>query len=73
MAPYAFMKVAEGWAPLCKFLNTPIPDGPFPRVNDTEELRKVFAGFKRMGWMIVLGIPTLVGMATVAAAYFWFG
>lgn len=28
--------VKQGWAPLCKFLNTPVPDTPFPRENSTE-------------------------------------
>jgi hypothetical protein len=27
--------VKEGWAPLCHFLEVPIPDQPFPRLNDT--------------------------------------
>jgi hypothetical protein len=27
--------VKEGWAPLCRFLEVPIPDQPFPRLNDT--------------------------------------
>ncbi|HET9341333.1 MAG TPA: sulfotransferase [Candidatus Eremiobacteraceae bacterium] len=27
--------VKEGWAPLCDFLGVPVPDEPFPRVNDT--------------------------------------
>jgi hypothetical protein len=27
--------VREGWAPLCRFLEVPIPDEPFPRLNDT--------------------------------------
>jgi len=27
-------KLAQGWEPLCKFLGKPIPDCPFPRVND---------------------------------------
>jgi len=26
--------VSEGWAPLCQFLDVPIPDEPFPHVND---------------------------------------
>ena len=30
--------VKEGWEPLCKFLNVPIPDQPFPRSNDTKSL-----------------------------------
>jgi len=31
----------QGWEPLCKFLGKPIPDVPFPRINDTEELNRL--------------------------------
>jgi hypothetical protein len=27
--------VREGWEPLCRFLDVPVPDHPFPRLNDT--------------------------------------
>jgi hypothetical protein len=27
--------VQEGWEPLCTFLGVPVPDDPFPRLNDT--------------------------------------
>lgn len=27
--------VREGWAPLCRFLEVPVPEEPFPRLNDT--------------------------------------
>ncbi len=30
--------VADGWEPLCDFLDVPVPERPFPRVND----KKVF-------------------------------
>ncbi len=29
--------VKAGWEPLCKFLNVPVPDKPFPKTNSTEE------------------------------------
>jgi hypothetical protein len=29
-------RVAQGWEPLCAFLGAPVPDEPFPRVNDRE-------------------------------------
>lgn len=32
--------VKEGWEPLCKFLGVPVPDEPFPNVNDREEIKK---------------------------------
>jgi hypothetical protein len=28
---------ADGWEPLCAFLEVPVPDEPFPRANDTKE------------------------------------
>lgn len=27
--------VKEGWEPLCRFLEVPVPEDPFPRLNDT--------------------------------------
>eukprot|EP00439_Symbiodinium_sp_Y106_P015956 s969_g2.t1 len=33
------VKATEGWEPLCKFLGKPIPEVPFPNVNDKEELK----------------------------------
>lgn len=29
-------KVGDGWEPLCEFLGKPVPDTPFPNVNDKE-------------------------------------
>jgi len=29
----------QGWDPLCKFLNVPVPDAPFPHTNTTEEFQ----------------------------------
>ena len=29
--------VTEGWEPLCEFLQVPVPDAPFPHVNDSKE------------------------------------
>jgi hypothetical protein len=28
--------VQEGWEPLCEFLEVPVPDTPFPRLNDSK-------------------------------------
>lgn len=30
-------EVKDGWEPLCQFLGVPVPESPFPRVNDTKE------------------------------------
>ena len=29
--------VAEGWEPLCAFLEAPVPSTPFPRLNDARQ------------------------------------
>jgi hypothetical protein len=29
--------VADGWEPLCEFLGVPVPEQPFPRVNDSAQ------------------------------------
>jgi len=34
--------VADGWDPLCRFLQQPVPDEPFPHVNASEEFRRRF-------------------------------
>ncbi|KAI9728247.1 MAG: hypothetical protein M1834_007740 [Cirrosporium novae-zelandiae] len=65
-------KFSDGWEPLCKFLGKPIPDVPFPRANDAQEMqdrltvvlkRAVIKGVRRLAWlgspMVVLGIATL--------------
>ena len=37
--------VAEGWEPLCEFLEVPVPAAPFPRVNDRREfLNRIIDG-----------------------------
>ncbi|MQY07457.1 sulfotransferase family protein [Actinomadura macrotermitis] len=33
-------EVAQGWEPLCAFLGVPVPDEPFPRVNDTAQFQE---------------------------------
>lgn len=30
--------VAEGWEPLCEFLNVPVPATPFPRISSRAEM-----------------------------------
>ncbi|HEV3312380.1 MAG TPA: sulfotransferase [Chloroflexota bacterium] len=39
-------QVSEGWGPLCRFLEVPIPEGPFPHENDTASFRKDILGIE---------------------------
>ena len=33
-------EVGQGWGPLCEFLGVEEPEGPFPRLNDTAQMRR---------------------------------
>jgi len=35
--------LGDGWAPLCRFLERPVPEIPFPRTNSTAEFKAMFA------------------------------
>jgi hypothetical protein len=55
-------EVKEGWGPLCEFLGVPVPDEPFPRLNDTAQMRR---GMKTMR---ALTIAVRVAPALLVAA-----
>lgn len=38
------LDVAEGWEPLCRFLDVPVPPTPFPRTHAREEFWEHFGG-----------------------------
>ncbi len=38
--------VADGWDPLCTFLDVPVPDRPFPHLNDAVVTRRVVASVR---------------------------
>jgi hypothetical protein len=39
-------KVQDGWQPLCKFLDLPVPEIPFPHVNTKDEHIRMMAAMK---------------------------
>ena len=49
--------VREGWAPLCKFLDRPVPDIPFPNVNDTAMMWRSLNIVRIVCWFVVLVVP----------------
>jgi hypothetical protein len=44
----------DGWEPLCKFLGVPVPEVPFPRVNDTAEFKRRVVAATVISWVILL-------------------
>lgn len=54
--------VKEGWEPLCKFLNLPVPEGvPFPNTNDSKMMKARFRKMKIMSYLLVFGLPLILG------------
>ncbi|TRY78757.1 hypothetical protein TCAL_09467 [Tigriopus californicus] len=54
-------EVKEGWKPLCQFLDLPIPNVPFPRLNDTASMAQTHSNLEYLANAIVFGIPAFVG------------
>ncbi|KAF4233517.1 hypothetical protein CNMCM8980_010234 [Aspergillus fumigatiaffinis] len=63
----------DGWEPLCQFLGVPIPDEPFPHVNNTEQ----FLNGRRRRWWRTVGLlvakVSAPVLAVVAAAWWSWG
>ncbi|KAI2818928.1 hypothetical protein CBS63078_3626 [Aspergillus niger] len=62
-------RLSEGWGPLCEFLGKPVPDVPFPHLNEKkwldEKVRIVmWRGMMRLGWRVGLWV---FGPVVVAA------
>ena len=46
----------EGWPPLCEFLGKPVPDTPYPRVNEAKDIKRmlvVLRWLNRLPWILV--------------------
>lgn len=61
--------VKDGWEPLCKFVNAPVPDLPFPRANDRETMAKSINKVRNIGWAIVLGTPMILATMGYGVVY----
>ena len=59
-------EVKQGWEPLCAFLDKPVPETPFPHVNDTDEFLGTIRRVK-----LVFGAIHLAVVALVLGAAWW--
>ena len=68
-------RLKDGWGPLCRFLNRPEPDAPFPHVNEAAVLEGRFAQLRRQAaWKYASDAGVLVaalGVGVAAAAVGW--
>jgi hypothetical protein len=46
-------EVKQGWGPLCAFLGVPVPDAPFPRVNDAAEFQRRTRVATALAWLLL--------------------
>ena len=57
-------EVKDGWEPLCQFLGLPVPQEPFPNVNDTAEMQENIRRMKRacyLSWAIGIAAAGVAG------------
>jgi hypothetical protein len=55
-------RATDGWEPLCKFLDKPVPDKPFPHLNDEATIKMLIRILMARGiisWLVVIGVPIL--------------
>lgn len=58
----------QGWEPLCAFLGVPVPEGPYPNVNDTAEFKRRIGIMKALGWAPwILAGTAVAGIAAYVA------
>jgi hypothetical protein len=55
--------VKAGWGPLCEFLGVEVPDEPFPRTNDTAEMRRRLRAVKVISITAPVTLTLLAGAA----------
>ncbi|KAK5710754.1 hypothetical protein LTR17_018735 [Elasticomyces elasticus] len=70
-------ELGSGWEPLCAFLDKPVPDVPFPRVNETEMVNEYVQELLWMGlvstlkrWTVhILPVVASVGLGVMIWRY----
>ncbi|MGA8262757.1 MAG: sulfotransferase family protein [Arenicellales bacterium] len=61
--------VDQGWEPLCRFLDVPVPQEPFPNLNDRPAIKKTLRAMTRGAYVILgLGAAALAAVAWGALA-----
>lgn len=61
-------EVKQGWEPLCKFLGKPVPDQPFPHVNDTQGFKDMVRFYRIRQRVFKYGVPVVAAGAVAVLA-----
>jgi hypothetical protein len=44
-------QATDGWEPLCTFLDVPVPQGPYPHVNEAAKLKRMVRIIRIVRWV----------------------
>lgn len=44
-------QATDGWEPLCEFLGVPVPDGPYPHVNEAASIKRLVRVIRALRWL----------------------
>ena len=62
--------VKEGWEPLCKFLDLPMPIESFPQTNDTKMMKRTIKIIRIASYCLVFGlVPVILGISKYILKY----
>lgn len=51
------LETGQGWEPLCRFLDRPVPAGePYPRLNDRRLFRRILVALRIAAWAVPLAL-----------------
>lgn len=56
-------KLSDGWEPLCEFFNVPVPDEPFPHINEGKDFRAIC---NHVSLMVLLGLGIRIAYWSLA-------
>ncbi|RDW91053.1 hypothetical protein BP5796_02218 [Coleophoma crateriformis] len=71
--------VQQGWGPLCEFLEVPVPDVPFPMVNEADSMKTIYFGMQAFGaaaWLMYVGLVgggVFIALKPEARGWLWIG
>ena len=67
-----YYDIKDGWEPLCKILNVPVPDVPFPHMNDAKATDDIIMTQIQRGIIAWAGVGLGVGVLAFMAARRWY-
>ena len=64
-------EVKQGWGPLCAFLGVPVPEVPFPKVNDTAEFQGRVRIIRALSWtFLTVAVALLLSLVWFLLGFF---